>query len=172
MGLTAAVSGALTQAGISANVVAAYYHDTFSCPAADAERAVQMLRALSHGNRERRMKLPLAHSPRQVAGSGTRAVAPSLNEIPPDPLFEALLEDLRLSLESLDPGGGDPLAFAYSRGREVEDGLQRLLPTRAIQVQVEAPVIEWIVRRDRPGFFADVLRRIARAGMLDEAGIS
>ncbi|MCG5482368.1 MAG: ACT domain-containing protein [Sinorhizobium meliloti] len=50
VGLTAAVSGALTQAGISANVVAAYYHDHIFVPTADAERAVQVLRALSHGN--------------------------------------------------------------------------------------------------------------------------
>ncbi|MDK1387103.1 ACT domain-containing protein [Sinorhizobium sp. 8-89] len=47
VGLTAAVSGALTLAGISANVVAAYYHDHVFVPAADAERAVEVLRALS-----------------------------------------------------------------------------------------------------------------------------
>ncbi|NRP70400.1 hypothetical protein ILFOPFJJ_01280 [Ensifer psoraleae] len=47
VGLTAAVSGALTRAGISANVVAAYYHDHIFVPAADAERAVEVLRALS-----------------------------------------------------------------------------------------------------------------------------
>lgn len=38
VGLTAAVSGALTQAGISANVVAAYYHDHIFVPAADAKK--------------------------------------------------------------------------------------------------------------------------------------
>ncbi len=47
VGLTAAVSGALTQAGISANVVAAYYHDHIFVPAADAKRAVEVLRTLS-----------------------------------------------------------------------------------------------------------------------------
>lgn len=47
VGLTAAVSGALTQAGISANVVAAFYHDHIFIPAEDAERATEVLRALS-----------------------------------------------------------------------------------------------------------------------------
>ena len=47
VGLTAAVAGALAQAGISANVVAAYHHDHFFVPAAEAERALETLRALS-----------------------------------------------------------------------------------------------------------------------------
>ncbi|THK37707.1 ACT domain-containing protein [Ensifer sp. MPMI2T] len=47
VGLTAAVSAALTREGISANVVAAYYHDHVFVPAADAERAVEALRGLS-----------------------------------------------------------------------------------------------------------------------------
>ncbi|WP_331371698.1 ACT domain-containing protein [Sinorhizobium chiapasense] len=50
VGLTAAVSGALTRAGISANIVAAYYHDHIFVPAADAERAVDALRGLSRGS--------------------------------------------------------------------------------------------------------------------------
>ncbi|WEX86170.1 ACT domain-containing protein [Sinorhizobium garamanticum] len=47
VGLTAAVSAALTRAGISANVVAAYYHDHILVPAADADRALEALRGLS-----------------------------------------------------------------------------------------------------------------------------
>ncbi|MDK1375048.1 MULTISPECIES: ACT domain-containing protein [unclassified Sinorhizobium] len=47
VGLTAAVSAALTQAGISANVVAAYYHDHIFVPAAHAERAMAALRGLT-----------------------------------------------------------------------------------------------------------------------------
>jgi uncharacterized protein len=50
VGLTAAVSAALTREGISANVVAAFYHDHIFVPAADAERAVEALRALSPGD--------------------------------------------------------------------------------------------------------------------------
>jgi len=46
VGLTAAVAGRLALHGISANVVAAYYHDHVFVPAADAERAVQVLRDL------------------------------------------------------------------------------------------------------------------------------
>jgi hypothetical protein len=46
VGLTAAVSGRLALHGISANVVAAYYHDHIFVPTADAERAVQVLRDL------------------------------------------------------------------------------------------------------------------------------
>jgi len=47
VGLTAAVSGALARAGISANVVAAYYHDHVFVPASRAEEALGILRALS-----------------------------------------------------------------------------------------------------------------------------
>ncbi|MEQ8604071.1 MAG: ACT domain-containing protein [Marivibrio sp.] len=47
IGLTAAVAGALTQAGISANVVAAYHHDHLFVPAADGERALAVLEALA-----------------------------------------------------------------------------------------------------------------------------
>ncbi|CAN7544282.1 ACT domain-containing protein [Neorhizobium sp. LjRoot104] len=47
VGMTAAMAAALTTEGISANVIAAYYHDHIFVPAADAERAVVALRALS-----------------------------------------------------------------------------------------------------------------------------
>jgi hypothetical protein len=51
VGLTAAFSRALTEAGISANVVAAYYHDHIFVPATDAERAIEALRQLSAASR-------------------------------------------------------------------------------------------------------------------------
>ena len=44
VGLTAAVSAALTRHGISANVVAAYHHDHIFVPASDAERALLALK--------------------------------------------------------------------------------------------------------------------------------
>lgn len=47
VGMTAAMAATLTKEGISANVVAAYYHDHIFVPAADAERAVAALKALS-----------------------------------------------------------------------------------------------------------------------------
>jgi uncharacterized protein len=47
VGLTAAVATALTREGISANVVAAFYHDHIFVPAADAKRAVAALEALT-----------------------------------------------------------------------------------------------------------------------------
>ncbi|WJG11295.1 ACT domain-containing protein [Aliiglaciecola sp. LCG003] len=47
VGLTAAVSHALTQANISANVVAAYYHDHIFVNASDANRALEVLNQLS-----------------------------------------------------------------------------------------------------------------------------
>src|ERR1700722_11951383 len=46
VGLTAAVASRLAHHGISANVVAAYYHDHIFVPAGDAERALQVLLAL------------------------------------------------------------------------------------------------------------------------------
>ncbi len=48
VGLTAAFSRALTEAGISCNVVAAYYHDHIFVPTRDAGRAMQVLKNLSH----------------------------------------------------------------------------------------------------------------------------
>lgn len=50
VGLTAAFSGALGKAGISANVVAAYYHDHIFVPADKAEQAVKVLEQLSKQN--------------------------------------------------------------------------------------------------------------------------
>ena len=46
VGLTAAVAGRLALHGISANMVAAYYHDHIFVPTRDAERAVRILRDL------------------------------------------------------------------------------------------------------------------------------
>ncbi len=47
VGLTAAVATKLTKYGISANVVAARYHDHIFVPAGDAQQALQALRELS-----------------------------------------------------------------------------------------------------------------------------
>ena len=47
VGLTAAVSKALTNANISCNVVAAYYHDHIFIPAKDAKRAMDVLLQLT-----------------------------------------------------------------------------------------------------------------------------
>ena len=52
VGLTAAVATCLAQAGISANVVAAYHHDHVFVPEADAETAVEALRQLQQRYRE------------------------------------------------------------------------------------------------------------------------
>lgn len=49
VGLTAAFAAALTREGISANVIAGYYHDHIFVPEADAERAVRALETLSRG---------------------------------------------------------------------------------------------------------------------------
>jgi len=48
VGLTAAIATALSDRGISANVVAGFYHDHIFVPAPDAERAVQVLRTLQN----------------------------------------------------------------------------------------------------------------------------
>jgi hypothetical protein len=49
VGLTAAVAGALTAAGISANVVAAFHHDHVFVPADRAEAAMAQLDLLRAG---------------------------------------------------------------------------------------------------------------------------
>lgn len=48
VGLTAAVATELAHEGISANVVAAYYHDHIFVPQKDAKRAVEVLQNLQH----------------------------------------------------------------------------------------------------------------------------
>ncbi|MDP5254483.1 MULTISPECIES: ACT domain-containing protein [unclassified Vibrio] len=48
VGLTAAVARALAEQGISANVIAAYYHDHIFVPSQEAKRAMSTLQALSH----------------------------------------------------------------------------------------------------------------------------
>ena len=47
VGLTAAVSQALTNANISCNIVAAYYHDHLFVPSKDTERALDVLQKLA-----------------------------------------------------------------------------------------------------------------------------
>ena len=47
VGLTAIVSRALADAGISANIIAGYYHDHFMVPAAQAEKALEILVGLA-----------------------------------------------------------------------------------------------------------------------------
>jgi len=47
VGLTAAFSTALGEAGISANVIAGYYHDHIFIAESDAEKAVQVLKDLA-----------------------------------------------------------------------------------------------------------------------------
>ena len=47
VGLTAAVSGALADAGIACNMVAAFHHDHAFVPAAHGERALAVLQKLS-----------------------------------------------------------------------------------------------------------------------------
>jgi hypothetical protein len=47
VGLTAAVAAALTEAGISCNVIAGYHHDHLLVPADRADEAVAVLRGLS-----------------------------------------------------------------------------------------------------------------------------
>lgn len=49
IGLTAAVSAALTEAGIPCNMVAAYHHDHVFVPVERAEEAVAVLRARAGG---------------------------------------------------------------------------------------------------------------------------
>ena len=46
--MTASMSSALGKAGISANVVAAYYHDHIFVPVENVDLALEVLASLSH----------------------------------------------------------------------------------------------------------------------------
>ncbi len=48
VGLTALVAGSLADANISANVMAAYYHDHIFIPSDKGQQALQVLQALKH----------------------------------------------------------------------------------------------------------------------------
>ena len=50
VGLTAAFSTALGNAGISANVVAAYYHDHIFVPTDKADKALNVLQGMRYHN--------------------------------------------------------------------------------------------------------------------------
>lgn len=50
VGFLSAVCAALARARISCNAVSAYYHDHLFVPAADAERAMQVLQAMVQGS--------------------------------------------------------------------------------------------------------------------------
>jgi uncharacterized protein len=52
VGLTAAFSKALTEANISCNVVAAFYHDHIFVPVKDAQRAMEVLQKLTGARHE------------------------------------------------------------------------------------------------------------------------
>ena len=52
VGLTAAVSSALAKAGISANVVAAFYHDHIFVPSQQSQQALACLQKLTKSNEE------------------------------------------------------------------------------------------------------------------------
>ena len=47
VGLTAAMSTALAEAGVPSNVIAGYHHDHLLVPAGDADEAIRVLRKLS-----------------------------------------------------------------------------------------------------------------------------
>jgi uncharacterized protein len=47
VGLTAAISSALSKNGISCNIVAAYFHDHIFVPTKDAQKAMEALKTLS-----------------------------------------------------------------------------------------------------------------------------
>ena len=50
VGLTAAIAGALSERGISANIVAAFYHDHLFVPSSRADDAVNILSQLAANN--------------------------------------------------------------------------------------------------------------------------
>ena len=95
VGLTAAVSAALTEAKISCNVLAGFHHDHLLVPVADAERALEVLHELSAGSRS--------------ANGGTPQPAPELVLRTEAPADRAELLALTAAAFAISPVTGLPV---------------------------------------------------------------
>lgn len=95
VGLTAAVSAALTEAKISCNVLAGFHHDHLLVPVADAERALEVLHELSAGSR--------------AVNGGTEVPAPELVLRTEEPADRPALLALTAAAFAVSPVTGLPV---------------------------------------------------------------
>ena len=76
IGLTAAVSAALTEAKISCNVLAGFHHDHLLVPVADADRALEVLHELVAANGGSTRPAPELRAAQRAAGGPSRHPGP------------------------------------------------------------------------------------------------
>ncbi|HET8878549.1 MAG TPA: N-acetyltransferase [Arthrobacter sp.] len=95
VGLTAAVSAALTEAKISCNVLAGFHHDHLLVPVADAERALEVLHELAAASRS--------------ASGGHPAAAPELVLRGEQPADRPELLELTRAAFAISPSSGLPV---------------------------------------------------------------
>lgn len=140
IGLTAAVSTALTEAKISCNVLAGFHHDHLLVPVPDAQRALEVLHELSAEGR--------------AANSGQTPPAPTLvlrGEVPAD---RPALLDLAAAAFAISPATG----LAVEGDPEEVDLLRRLfecneyLPEFSIVAELDGEIVGHVIStRGRAG---------------------
>ena len=140
VGLTAAVSAALTEAKISCNVLAGFHHDHLLVPVADAERALEVLHELSAGSR--------------TANGGAQQPAPTLVLRTEEPADRPALLALTAAAFAISPVTGLPVE---GEPEEVEL-LRRLfdcaeyLPEFSIVAELDGEIVGHVIStRGRAG---------------------
>ena len=140
LGLTAAVSAALTEAKISCNVLAGFHHDHLLVPVADAERALEVLHELSAASR--------------TANGGSRQPVPTLLLRTEQPADRQAILALTAAAFSVSPVTGLPVE---GEPEEVEL-LRRLfecpeyLPDFSIVAELDGEIVGHVIStRGRAG---------------------
>lgn len=140
VGLTAAVSAALTEAKISCNVLAGFHHDHLLVPVADAERALEVLHELSAASRS--------------AGGGTPLPAPELVLRTEEPSDRPELLALTAAAFAISPVTGLPVEGEPEEvdllGRLFECG--EYLPDFSIVAELDGEIVGHVIStRGRAG---------------------
>lgn len=133
VGLTAAVSAALTEAKISCNVLAGFHHDHLLVPVADAERALEVLHELAAASRS--------------ASGGHPAPAPELVLRGEQPADRPELLELTRAAFAISPSTGLPV-----EGEPEEVGLLRrlfdcadYLPDFSIVAELDGEIVGHVI---------------------------
>ncbi|MDQ0924389.1 putative N-acetyltransferase YhbS [Pseudarthrobacter sp. W1I19] len=149
VGLTAAVSKALTEARISCNVLAGFHHDHLLVPVADAPRALEVLAGLSARSRQSPAGVP---EPVQLPGNGrgldeVSQPMPGLqlrDEAPADrgAILALTAEAFAISPATGLPADGEPVEVNVLR--ELFDS-QEYLPGFSVVAELDGEVVGHVI---------------------------